>query len=318
MESSSDINQSEVWQRTLGNWVRVQGLGLHSGKRVELSLGPAAADSGVVFVRSDLPGSPQICARPRGVADSMLCTILEENGVRVSTVEHLLAALAGLGVDNATVMVNAEELPVLDGSALPFVRLIQQAGVRLLGSCRTWLRVVKPVSVSEGDRSVQLLPARRLSVDCTVDFDHPLVIDQKMRYLHEPQTFEQEVAPARTFGFLKDVGEMRRRGLAQGGSLDNAVVVDSFSVLNPGGLRFQDEFVRHKILDLIGDLALLGAPLAARVVAHKSGHRLHHRLVQALLDQPGAVEWVQLSEGRVQEELPVDFSSLRVPGLQRV
>ncbi len=311
-----ELHRNVLQQRTLGGWVSVCGIGLHTGKKVELSMGPAPADHGIVFERSDLPGSPLVAVKPQNVAESAFCTGLAENGVRVCTVEHLLAAFYGLGVDNARVILDAEEVPILDGSAQVFVGLIQQARVRSLPAPRSWIRVVKPVEVQEGDRLFKVFPARSLRMDCTVDFDHPLISGQQIQYVHEADCFEQEIAPARTFGFLKDVGEMKRNGLVQGGSLDNAVVIDSFSILNPGGLRFPNEFVRHKVLDILGDLALLGSFMAVRVVAHKSGHRLHHALVKRLVQEPGCCERVCIAPDERERELPFDLAPLRLARLQ--
>jgi len=214
-------------------------------------------------------------------------------------------------------VIDGEELPILDGSALPFVQMIRTCGVRPLNAGRSWLQLVKPVAIEEDGRSFELYPARRLSIDCTVDFDHPLVTDQHCRYEHDPEDFQRDIAPARTFGFLKDVGAMKRAGLVQGGSLDNAVVIDSFSILNPGGLRYADEFVRHKVLDILGDLALLGGALAARVVARKSGHRLHHAFVRRMVADPGCCVRVQLGPDGRERELPFDLPPFRLPGLQR-
>ncbi len=280
-----------------------------------MSLGPAPANAGITFERADLPGRPVVATSPQAVSSSRLCTVLGHNGARVSTVEHLLAALYGLGVDNAQVVLDAEELPILDGSALPFVAIAREAGLRDLGERRTFLRVKSRVMVSEGDRSIRMSPARCLSVDCSVDFDHPLVSDQRRSIELVNGNFEQEIAPARTFGFLKDVAALKRAGLAQGGSLDNAVVIDRFSILNPDGLRFPDEFVRHKVLDILGDLALLGRPLLGRIQARKAGHRLHHMLIRKLLETPGACERVQLGPDGEAIELPVE-APLPMPGLQ--
>jgi UDP-3-O-[3-hydroxymyristoyl] N-acetylglucosamine deacetylase len=317
MESKRETHHSGLRQSTLKESVSARGIGLHTGRRVEMAIEPAPADTGIVFERADLPGKPSVTACPRAVVRSALCTALQNNGTRVSTVEHVLAALYGLGVDNARVVLSGEEVPILDGSALPFVRLLQEGGLRSLDACRSWLRVVKPVTFSEGDRTFRILPARRLSIECTVDFDHPLVTDQQKRYEHDPDDFQREIAPARTFGFLKDVGEMQRAGLVRGGSLDNAVVIDSFSILNPGGLRFPDEFVRHKVLDILGDLALLGGALAARVEAYKSGHRLHHAVVRRLVRDPDCCMKVQVQPNEREKDLPFDLAPFRLPGLQR-
>jgi UDP-3-O-[3-hydroxymyristoyl] N-acetylglucosamine deacetylase len=316
MDTKNELQHNVLHQRTLGGWVTIGGIGLHTGERVELSIGPAPADTGIVFERSDLPAHARVKACPESVVDSAFCTVLGNNGTRVSTVEHLLAALFGLGVDNAHVVLDGEEVPILDGSAQPFIQLIQRAGVRSLHASRSWIRLTRPVAIRDGDRVFELLPARSLSVDCTVDFDHPLVTDQKLKYKHDARNFEQEIAPARTFGFLKDVGEMKRNGLARGGSLDNAVVIDSFSILNPGGLRFPDEFVRHKMLDIMGDLALLGGVLAARVVAHKSGHSLHHSLVRRLSEESDCSETVRIAPDQLEMNLPFDLAPFRLAGLQ--
>lgn len=303
-------------QHTLARWVTVTGNGLHSGRRVELSIGPAQADTGIVFERRDLPGRPSVEALPENIVDSVSCTALEKSGARVSTVEHLLAAFRGLGVDNAHVILDGEEVPILDGSASPFVRLLKEAGLRPLDAYRSFWRVRRPVVVQEGDRSIRVLPARRFSIDCTLDFDHPLVSDQRFRFSDSREAFEREIAPARTFGFLKDVKALRQSGLALGGSLSNSVVVASFSILNREGLRFPDEFARHKVLDILGDLALLGSALAARVVAVKSGHRLHCSLIRRLAGDPSCCTRVQLLPGDREAELPFETAAFGVRGLQ--
>jgi len=302
-------------QKTFHCTVSVRGIGLHSGRRVEMSLGPAPADAGITFERVDLPGRPELAARPKNVFSSRLCTVLGADGIRISTVEHLLAALYGLGVDNARVLLDAEELPILDGSARPFVRLAREAGIRELRQRRTFLRIKKARDVADGDRTFRVAPARSLSVECALDFDHPLVSGQQHRFVPRNGNFEHEIAPARTFGFLKDVGALKEAGLARGGSLDNAVVIDQFSILNPGGLRFPDEFVRHKVLDILGDLALLGCPLLGKVQAHKSGHGLHHRLIRKLTETPGCCQRVQMGPDGQAVEITLD-PPLAVPGLQ--
>lgn len=302
-------------QITIKRPVTLQGIGLHSGQRVEMTLLPAPANTGIRFERIDLAERPRLQASPQNVHSSRLCTVLGRNGARVSTVEHLLSALAGLGVDNLRVELDAEELPILDGSALPFVRAIQQAGIQDLAERRTFMRVRRGVSVVDGERSIRIAPARRLTIDCRVDFDHPLVSDQQRRFVARNGNFEHEIAPARTFGFLKDVDRLKRAGLARGGSLENAVVIDRFSILNPGGLRFADEFVRHKVLDILGDLALLGCPMLGRIQAHKSGHALHHKLIQKISADPTCLQRLQLGPDGEAVELPLDVS-LPEPGLQ--
>jgi UDP-3-O-[3-hydroxymyristoyl] N-acetylglucosamine deacetylase len=282
MDKRSDSPESYCNQHTLKNWTGTQGVGLHSGKSIEFQLGPAPEDTGIVFERADLPGRPIVKCCPRSIRESELCTTLETNGVRVSTVEHLLAVLLGMGVDNCRVVLSGAEVPILDGSATPFVQLINDAGIRRQDRLRSLWCLRRSVSVRDGDRLIAVRPAHRLQIDCRLDYDHPLVSDQRHLYIHDAVGFQNEIAPARMFGFLKDVETLQRAGLARGGSLDNAIVIDSFSILNPGGLRFPDEFVRHKVLDILGDLALLGGVLLGRVVAHKSGHALHRTLVRRL------------------------------------
>lgn len=303
-------------QKTIRRPVTLQGIGLHSGRRVEMTLRPAPVNAGVSFVRIDLAERPKLHIHPQNVHSSRLCTVLGHcDGPRVSTVEHLLSALYGLGVDNLRVELDAEELPILDGSALPFVAAIKEAGLEEQAAGRTFLRVKRSISAVDGERSIRIAPGRSLSIDCRVDFDHPLVSDQARRFVSNNGNFEQEIAPARTFGFLKDVGRLKKAGLAQGGSLDNAVVIDRFSILNPGGLRFPDEFVRHKVLDILGDLALLGCPLLGRVQAHKSGHALHHLLIRKIAERPGCCQRVQLGPDGEAVELPLD-AGMPEPGLQ--
>jgi UDP-3-O-[3-hydroxymyristoyl] N-acetylglucosamine deacetylase len=271
-----------VQQTTLERWVSVQGPGLHSGEVCLARLGPGAAGTGVVFERRDVPGQPAVRVHPDNLAEGCQCTALEERGVRIGTVEHLLAALAGLGVDNVRVVLDREELPILDGSARPWAELLQRAGLRSLPAHRVYLGVTRPVEVRSGDRRLRIAPGAGLCLDCTVDFEHPLIHRQRFVYRQASEGFLREIGPARTFGFLPDVKRMQASGLARGGSLESAVVLDDFSVLNPGGLRFPDEFARHKALDLLGDLALLGAPILGRVTAYKAGHRLHQELVKKL------------------------------------
>ncbi len=279
-------------QTTLASWVRVRGVGLHTGQAVEVALGPACAGEGVVFERSDLPGRPRIPACCDTIAESPRSTSLARDGVRIGTVEHLLAAIRGLSLDNVRVVLDGPEVPILDGSAEPFVMLLVQAGLRRLPVGRRLLRLTRSIEVREGDRFVRLLPARQPEVECVLDFDHPLIGVERHRHRIEPAWFATEIAPARTFGFLRELPAIRQAGLARGGSLENALILDAFSVLNPEGLRYPDEFVRHKVLDLLGDLALLGAPLVARVQAFKSGHTLHRAAVRRLMTESGCLEVV--------------------------
>jgi UDP-3-O-[3-hydroxymyristoyl] N-acetylglucosamine deacetylase len=270
-------------QRTIQESVSTRGVGLHSGAQVTLTLRPAPPDHGIVFHRVDVRGSPSIPATSAHVIDTAFATTLGKDGVRVGTVEHLLAALTGLGIDNLRIEVEGPEVPILDGSAGPFVYLINSAGVRVQDAPKSFLVIKRPVFLSEGDKEASLGPSNRLRIDCAIDFHHPLVPGQSLSLDFSGRSFSRELARARTFGFLKDVERLKSAGLARGGSLENAIVVDEFSVLNPEGLRYPDEFVRHKALDALGDLALFGHPVIGHLRVSKSGHALHHRLVAQVL-----------------------------------
>ncbi|MAT94706.1 MAG: UDP-3-O-[3-hydroxymyristoyl] N-acetylglucosamine deacetylase [Halioglobus sp.] len=281
-------------QRTLRKAVSTTGIGLHTGAPVELCLCPAPAGSGVVFRRIDLRPALSIPAHSRHVGATTLSTSLQRDGQRVSTVEHLLAALAGLGVDNVLVELNAPEVPIMDGSAGPFVDLIQSAGIREQAVPKRFLRVTREVVVEAGDKVASFLPYAGFKIAFTIDFDQPVV---RERTTHVEMDFARtsfidEVSRARTFGFMHEVEGLRSRGLALGGSLDNAVVIAEDRILNRGGLRSEDEFVKHKVLDALGDLSLLGAGLIGEFRAYKSGHSLNNAAVRALLQRRNAWEWV--------------------------
>ena len=300
-------------QRTLKNVIRATGVGLHTGKEVHLTLRPAPADSGIVFSRVDLPASPPIPALVENVVDTRLATTIAAGGdtrsdVRVSTVEHLLAALSGLGVDNALVELDAPEVPIMDGSAAPFVFLLESAGIAELPAPRRLLRIRRPVSWSDGDVEVSLRPHDGLRIDIEIDFDHPAFDRRHARAAYElsPTTFGRELCRARTFGFLSDLEALRARDLARGGSLDNVVVVGEDAVLNDGGLRYADEFVRHKMLDAIGDLALLGHRIVGSFRGYKSGHGANHALLAALLADAEAFELLDATQP-VAARPPVDL-----------
>jgi UDP-3-O-[3-hydroxymyristoyl] N-acetylglucosamine deacetylase len=280
-------------QRTVAKRVSCTGIGLHSGMPATLTLAPAAADAGITFVRMDL--GVAIPARADRVVDTTLSTNLGVGAARVHTVEHVLAALTGLGIDNCRIEVDGPEVPILDGSAAPFVCLIQEAGVATQRPGKRFLIIEKPVEVRDGDRRARFDPAESLSIDFTVDFKHPLVTDQFFHFAFSDRAFEREVARARTFCFLRDIERMQSVGLAKGGSLENAIVVDEFSILNPEGLRFPDEFARHKVLDAIGDLALAGLPIIGAFCAHKSGHALNNALVRKVLAEPECHRVVRVS-----------------------
>jgi UDP-3-O-[3-hydroxymyristoyl] N-acetylglucosamine deacetylase len=290
-------------QRTLQREIECVGIGLHTGARVAMRLRPAPAHAGIVFRRIDLAGAPPVAACPANIRDVHYATTIGRDGITVGTVEHLLAAFAGTGLDNVTVDLAGPEVPAMDGSALPFVELVRAAGLRRQLAPRSYLKVRRPIVVELDSRSVRILPAERLSVAYAMAFDHPAVRPQVIAFEMNPALFAREIAPARTYGFLRDVEGLRRQGLALGGSLDNAVVVGEDGVLNEDGLRFPDEMVRHKALDLIGDLFLLGKRILGRVIATGAGHLLHAQLVreiQAQLDleagrrpRPAAIEpWV--------------------------
>lgn len=278
------------YQRTLAQPVSCVGIGLHSGKRVNLTMKPAPVGAGITFVRTDLPGRPEIAAAVENVADTRLATTVGRNGTRVSTVEHLMAALAGMGIDNATVEVDAPEVPIMDGSAAPFVFLLKTVGTRVQPAPKRFIVIRKPLELTDGDKSLAVYPARELKISFSISFDHPLLRGQRYTLSFSDRAFEREISRARTFGFLHEVEAMQRGGFALGGSLENAVVVDRFRILNEDGLRYPDEFVRHKILDFIGDVALLGQPIIGHFRADRSGHALNHRFLKELMATPRAWE----------------------------
>lgn len=277
-------------QRTLAGPIRFDGVGLHSGVKVRCEMSPAADDHGIVFHRSDLPGSPPIPARLAHVVGTELATTLGIDDVRIGTIEHLTAALRGMDVDNARVEVDGPEIPALDGSARPFVEAIRNAGTVQQDSERALLRVVASVEWDDEDsgRRARLDPLDDFVLECDISFDHPLLTHQTIRFTGGPERFAADIAPARTFGMLADVERMHAAGLALGGGLENAVVFGPREVMNPGGLRFPDECVRHKVLDMIGDLSLLGAPLLGRFSASRSGHAFNLGLVREALER-GAI-----------------------------
>ncbi len=299
-------------QRTILKRVSCAGVGLHSGAPARLTLAPAPPDSGIRFVRVDL--GVEIPARADAVVDTNLSTTLGAGAARVATVEHVLAALTGLGIDNCRIEVDGPEVPILDGSAAPFVYLIEEAGVALQPVGKRFLVVSQAIEVRDGDRVVRLDPARELSLRFTADFSHPLITEQVFGFNFSDQSFSREVAPARTFCLLRDVEAMRARGLARGGSLDNAIVVDEFSILNPGGLRFPDEFARHKALDALGDLTLAGMPLIGTLSARKSGHSMNQALVRKLLRSPATHRVIRVSGEKELEPLQLRLPALAMPG----
>ncbi len=298
-----------IHQRTLKNVIRATGVGLHTGEKVYLTLRPAAVNTGVVFRRVDLDPVVELYAKPERVGDTRLSTALQEGDVSVSTVEHLMSALAGLGIDNVYVELTSPEVPIMDGSAAPFVFLIQSAGVIEQSTPKEFIRVTKPIRIEEGDKWAQFDPFEGFKVSFAIDFDHPIFAKSPQQATVDFSTtsFVKEVSRARTFGFMHEVEALREAGLALGGSHDNAIVMDSYTILNDDGLRYEDEFVKHKILDAIGDLYLLGHPLIGAFSAYKSGHALNNKLLCALVEQADAWELVTFDDP---QDAPIAFMHL--------
>ncbi len=280
------------FQNTIRHSVSTHGIGLHTAVQSRIRLVPAPADTGIGFRRTDL-NNFEIEAHGKNVARVSYATSLMKSGVLLSTTEHLLAALYSCAIDNVYVEIDALELPILDGSALPFIRMLEEAGIRPLRKRRKYLKVVRPLEISEGDRHIGIYPSDEFRVQCLIDFPHPLIRQQRSEITVTPESFCSELAPARTFTFIHEIEKLRAMGLIRGGSLENAIVLTADGLMQ-GELRFADEFSRHKALDLIGDLALLGRPLKALVVAHKAGHALHTRLVSRLLAEPSY--WIETFE----------------------
>lgn len=287
-----------IRQRTPNTIIQATGVGLHSGDKVLLTLHPAPDNTGIVFRRIDLDPIVEIRASYENVCDTTLCTTLNNKDVKIATVEHLLSALGGLGIDNAYIDVNAPEIPIMDGSAAPFVFLIQSAGIREQVAKKRYIRITKPIRVEEKGKFVQFLPHDGYKISFTIDFDHPV-------FIHKPQTvvfdfsttsYIKQICRARTFGFLSDYEKLRVSDLVKGGSLDNAIVVDDYRVLNEDGLRFEDEFVKHKVLDAIGDLYLLGSSLIGAYEGYRSGHELNNKLLRQLMVTQDAWEYVYLDK----------------------
>ncbi|MGE5450452.1 MAG: UDP-3-O-acyl-N-acetylglucosamine deacetylase [Acidobacteriota bacterium] len=293
-------------QRTLKSLTRAVGVGLHSGQRVELTLRPAPVDTGIVFRRVDLAEPVDIPVNPQAVCDCRMATTISPGGdpgaPKVNTIEHLMSACSGLGLDNLYIDITAEEVPILDGSSAAFVYLLQSAGIELQKAPKRFIRILKPVEIREGEgrnlKWARLDPHHGYKLSFEIDFDHPAVdqTGQRVEFDFASGQYKRDIARARTFGFTKDVEMMRSRGLGLGGSMDNAIVVDDYRVLNSDGLRYDDEFVKHKILDAIGDLYVVGHPLLAAYSAYKSGHALNNKLLRVLLEQPDAYEIVTFAD----------------------
>lgn len=295
-----------IKQRTLKNVIRATGVGLHSGEKVYLTLRPAGPNVGIIFRRVDFDEPVVISAKAENVGDTQLSTTLIQDGVRVSTVEHLLSAIAGLGIDNIYVDLSAAEVPIMDGSAGPFVFLLQSAGIEEQNAPKRYIRIKKEVKVQDGDKWASFVPFEGFKVGFSIEFEHPVFKSRQQEACIDfsSTSFVKEISRARTFGFMKDIEMLRQRNLALGGSLDNAIVVDDFRVLNEDGLRYEDEFVKHKILDAIGDLYLLGCSLIGEFKGHKSGHELNNKLLRELLVREDAWEEVTFEET---DELPISY-----------
>ncbi len=299
-----------IKQRTLKNVIRATGVGLHSGEKVFMTLRPAAINTGIVFRRIDLAQPVEIKAQAQLVGQTQLCTVLvDKNDVKIKTTEHLLAALAGLGVDNAYIDLSSEEVPIMDGSAGPFVFLIQSAGIEEQNAAKRFIRIKKTLQVTDGDKWARFEPYNGFKIGFTIDFKHPAFKKSTANAEIDFSTtsFVKEVSRARTFGFMKDIEYMRDRNLALGGSLDNAIVLDDYRVVNEDGLRYEDEFVKHKILDAIGDLYLMGHSIIGAYFAYKSGHGLNNQLLLALIADPSAWEEISFEDEGV--DAPISFGS---------
>jgi UDP-3-O-[3-hydroxymyristoyl] N-acetylglucosamine deacetylase len=286
------------FQRTIRKSITCEGIGLHTGKPVKMTLKPAPASTGIVFIRTDLDNA-EIKAIAANTVSTNYATTLSQNGVFVKTVEHLLSTFASLSIDNVYVEIDTEEVPIMDGSARPFVRLIADAGIQSQEILQPVLKVIKPIFVREGNKQLAIWPAETTSISYFIDFNHPMLKEQSLQYQPSEEAFLREVSDARTFGFMSDVKALQANGLAKGASLDNAVALGDDAVLNEDGLRYDDEFVRHKILDLIGDLSLVGMSIVGHIVAHKSGHGLNAQMVSKLLNNPQT--WIAVASSEERE-----------------
>lgn len=306
----------DPFQHTLRKTINCCGVGLHSGRTVNLSILPASSDSGIKFIRTDLPGSASIKAHMNKVVDTRLATTIGEGKATVSTTEHLLAALASFGIDNAVIELDSAEVPIMDGSAAPFIQLLKNAGKKRQSKHRKILRIIKEICYSDGDRTVKITPFDGLKVSGKITFDDTLIRSQEYSIEVDTERFNQEISRARTFGYVEQVEELWANGLALGGTLENVIAIhwNRSSVLNEDGLRFKDEFIRHKVLDIIGDMALLGCPLHGHIQAYKSGHTQHLAFMQAIANSPECWDLVELKKNGPQSVLDQVFSSTRAAG----
>jgi UDP-3-O-[3-hydroxymyristoyl] N-acetylglucosamine deacetylase len=292
------------YQRTIATPIDCSGIGLHSGEKVHMKIHPAPSDTGILFRRTDIRDGFEIQALAENVVDTTLNTTLGKKRVRIKTAEHLLAALSGLGIDNVVIELDSPEVPIMDGSATSYVYLLTSAGIRRQSQLQKFIKVREPIEVKDGDRFAALYPSDAPEITYEIDFDHPILKKQRYHYRVCEDTFVREIARARTFGFLKEVEYLQSQGFAKGGSLDNAIVIGDYRILNPEGLRYPDEFVRHKILDSIGDLSLAGSPIIGHFQAVKSGHALNAKLVEQILDSPEKWEYVTHLEDLRHHEIP--------------
>ncbi|MEZ9198998.1 MULTISPECIES: UDP-3-O-acyl-N-acetylglucosamine deacetylase [unclassified Shewanella] len=297
-----------IFQRTVKEMVKTTGVGLHSGNKVTLIVKPAPVNTGIILVRTDLSPAVEIPAVADQVRETTMCTALvNDDGVRISTIEHLFAALAGLGIDNAIIEVDAPEIPIMDGSASPFVFLLQSVGIQEQAAAKKYIKITKPIRVEDGDKWAELKPFKGFRVDFAIDFNHPEIArsQQHMVMDFSSSAFVKDISRARTFGFMRDIEYLRANNLALGGSMENAVVLDEYRVLNPDGLRYEDEFVKHKILDAFGDLYVAGHAIVGEFCAYKTGHALNNQLVRAMLAQQDAWEIVSFEK---EADAPVSFT----------
>ena len=283
-------------QRTLQTTVTCTGIGVHSGKSVTLTIHPAPVNHGIKFVRTDLLNSPDITAHFNQVVDTSLATVIGYDGFIVSTIEHLMASFSGLSIDNALVEINAYEMPIMDGSAGPFTDLILKGGIAVQDSPKCYFAIKEPAELKADGKFVGMYPSNHFEITCTIEYDHPLIKKQSCTFEITEKTFENDISRARTFGFLQEYEMLKRFGLAKGGSLDNVVVIDKEEILNPEGLRYPDEFVRHKILDCIGDFSLLGMPILGHVIVEKSGHAFNHAFLKKLFSEKASWQTCNMGE----------------------
>lgn len=276
------------YQTTIKKEVSLSGIGLHSGRGARIILKPSSPDSGVIFRRIDIIPPCEIKAHISSVVDAQLATTLGRDGVTISTTEHLLAALYGMGIDNVSIEIDSSEVPIMDGSAAPFIELIKVAGKKEQEVPRRFIQILRPLKIKAQEAEISIIPSKGFKITYTIDFNHQLIANQSCRLHFSEVTFEREIGKARTFGLLKDLQYLKSKGLAKGGSIDNSIVVGDDYILNEDGLRYPEEFVRHKVLDLIGDTALLGRPLIGHIIAYKSGHFLHHQLIREILKNKSA------------------------------